>query len=163
MYGFSGDLWREADWEMLACTIRRAYMEKDPITTWLKEKLHIEKVVLDRYWVVDDYEVNGDFFAPVLRMDPYFYGFSASAWDHDHKNPYTPETRKGRGVVTFEDYLTLIDQRIKRGINQGIVALKCAIAYDRELDFPCPPLSRTRIAFEREDGQESPEEIMDFQ
>ena len=162
MYGFSGDLLQEETWQMLGGILRKAYEGNLPIE-WLRGKLHIQKVVLDRYWVVDDYDLDGDFFTPVLRIDPYLFGFSASAGDHDRKNPYTPEIRKGKEILTFEDYLALIEQRVERGVHLGIVALKCAIAYDRGLDFPCPPLEKARIAFEREDNQESPEEIWNFQ
>lgn len=163
MYDFSGDLRKEEDWQALQEMVHQAYTEKDLVAEWLRGKLRIEKVVLDRYWVVNDYNLERDLFVPVLRIDPYFYGFSASARDHDGQNPYTLGEQKGREIATFEDYISLMDRRFKEGVNRGIVALKCAIAYDRGLDFPYTPPEKARVAFEREDGQESPEEILDFQ
>ncbi|WP_369018930.1 amidohydrolase family protein [Thermatribacter velox] len=163
IYDFSGDLCREEDWQALREIVRQAYDRKDLVAEWLEERFHIKRVILDRYWVVNDYNLERKLFVPVLRIDPYFYGFSALARDHDDQSPYTEKEQKGKEIVTFEDYLKLIDKRMEEGIKQGVVALKCAIAYDRGLDFPCVSLERARVAFEREDGQESPEEILDFQ
>ncbi|NSW77107.1 MAG: amidohydrolase family protein [Candidatus Atribacteria bacterium] len=163
LYGFSGDLLKEEDRRVLAGKIRQAYAEKDLVAEWLQGRLRIEKVVLDRYWVVNDYTLPGDFFAPVLRIDPYLYGFSAQARDHDDQTPYAPGEEKGKEITTLEEYLALIDRRFQEGLTHGIVALKCATAYDRGLDFPEVPREKARIALEKEDGTESPEEILDFQ
>jgi len=163
MYGFSGSLLHNEHWQELESKIRKAYSENNMVKKWLQEKLRVKKIVLDRYWVVNDFDLEKSIFSPVLRIDPYLYGFSAHAKDHDGKNPYSSEVRKGKEIITFEDYLALIDQRIEKALKEGVVAIKCAIAYDRNLDFNLTTPEKARKALETEDGKETPQEIFDFQ
>ncbi|HSV31952.1 MAG TPA: amidohydrolase family protein [Atribacteraceae bacterium] len=163
MYGFRGDLLDDAEWETLRLAIEKEYAREQTIDKWLRNRLSIRRIVWDPYWAVGEYEADQALFVPVLRIDPYFFGFSASARDHDGNTPYRPGEEKERDICTFDDYLALIDRRFAEGLQAGITSLKCAIAYDRGLDFPPVTRERARRAFEREDGKEEAGEINDFQ
>ncbi len=164
MYGIEDTEITESNWDVFSEAVADAHSKDvDLMEYWLFDKLRVEKAVLDRYWVVGDYQVDRRRFAAVFRIDPYFFGYSSGAKDHDGNSPYGPGEKKGEEIVTFADYLELVERRIKKGLTEGVVAFKCAIAYDRSLDFSLPSRQAAERAFYQEEGQEDSEGILDFQ
>ena len=125
------------------CIRDRSYEKDDMIKKWLSGRLNIQKIILDRYWIVGDFQVDREIFSPVLRLDPFFFGYSREARDHDGQSPYFYADREGIQVETFSEYLSLIDHILQKGMREGISALKLAIAYDRGLSFK--PVSYTHL------------------
>ena len=163
MYEFQDNSLRQENWESLSRQIRENYEKGDTVKRWLLDRLNIQKIVLDRYWVVGDFQVDREIFSPVLRLDPFFFGYNREARDHDGQSPYFYADREGIKVETFGEYLSLIDHVLQKGIKEGISALKLAIAYDRGLSFKKVTQEKAEVAFYRAAGEETPEEIVNFQ
>ncbi len=164
MYGIEENNITGNNWNVFSEAVTGARAEGlDLIEHWLFDTLGVQKAILDRYWVVGDYQVDRRRFAPVFRIDPYFFGFSSASRDHDGNTPYGPGEKKGEEIVTFADYLELVERRIKKGLAEGVVAFKCAVAYDRSLDFSLPSRQAAERAFYQEEGQEDSEGVIDFQ
>jgi len=163
MYEFQDNSLRQENWESLSRQIRENYEKGDIVKRWLLDRLNIQKIVLDRYWVVGDFQVDREIFSPVLRLDPFFFGYNREARDHDGQSPYFYADRERIKVETFGEYLSLIDHVLQKGIKEGISALKLAIAYDRGLSFKKVTQEKAEVAFYRAAGEETPEEIVNFQ
>lgn len=163
MYEFRENTLNRENWEGLSQQIRESYEKDDMIKKWLSGRLNIQKIILDRYWIVGDFQVDREIFSPVLRLDSFFFGYSREARDHDGQSPYFYADREGIRVETFSEYLSLIDHILQKGMREGISALKLAIAYDRGLSFKQVTRTKAEVAFYRKAGEETPEEIANFQ
>jgi len=163
MYEFQDNSLSRENWEGLSRQIRENYENNDMVKKWLSGRLNIQKIILDRYWIVGDFQVDREIFSPVLRLDPFFFGYNREARDHDGQSPYFYANREGIKVETFDEYLNLIDHIFQQGIKEGISALKLAIAYDRGLSFNQVTREKAEVAFYREAGEETLEEIVNFQ
>ncbi|HPU08751.1 MAG TPA: amidohydrolase family protein [Candidatus Atribacteria bacterium] len=163
MYEFQDNSLSQENWEGLSRQIRENYENNDMVKKWLSGRLNIQKIILDRYWIVGDFQVDREIFSPVLRLDPFFFGYNREARDHDGQSPYFYANREGIKVETFDEYLNLIDHIFQQGIKEGISALKLAIAYDRGLSFNQVTREKAEVAFYREAGEETLEEIVNFQ
>ena len=163
MYGFPDDSLTLENWESLSQQIRSDYEKGERTRRWLQEKLNVRKIILDRYWVIGDFEVDRSIFLPTLRLDSFFFGYNREARDHDDQSPYFYSDREGIEIETFSDYLNLIDHILCKGKKEGIGTLKCAVAYDRGLAFEKVPREKAERAFYQKTGEETIEEITSFQ
>jgi len=163
MYDFNDEFLTEENWDGLSRFIKDQYSQYDMLERWIFQKLNVQRVVLDRYWVIGDFDIDSRYFSPVLRIDPLFYGFSQAALDHDQMNPRLWAENSGISIETFDEYLSYVDYLFEKGNAQGICAVKCAIAYDRTLRFETIDRDRAQVAFYRADGSESKDEIKNFQ
>ncbi len=132
MYEFRENSLNRENWEGLSQQIRESYEKDDMIKKWLSGRLNIQKIILDRYWIVGDFQVDREIFSPVLRLDPFFFGYSREARDHDGQSPYFYADREG-------------------------------IQVDRGLSFNQVTRTKAEVAFYRKAGEETPEEIVNFQ
>lgn len=94
---------------------------------------HYKKVILDAYWNPGSIEGHPEIFSPAYRINMFLFGYSREARDHNGNNPF--EVCGWTDTPSFDDYIRRIEQQILLKKNDGCVALKCAIAYDRGLDF----------------------------
>ncbi|MDK2896806.1 MAG: uncharacterized protein PWP04_926 [Candidatus Atribacteria bacterium] len=163
MYEFRDDSLTWENWENLSRQIRENYEKGDMVKRWLSSRLNVQKIILDRYWVVGDFQVDRKIFSPVLRLDPFFFGYNRETRDHDGQSPYFYADREGIKVETFDEYLSLMDHIFQKGIKERVSALKFAIAYDRGLSFKQVTREKAEVAFYRAAGEETPEEIVNFQ
>ena len=66
------------------------------------------------------------------RIDHLLQGYNKNALDHDGNNPFT---LYGKEFTSLDQYVEWVKKLIKQQKQNGCVALKSAVAYDRELDF----------------------------
>ena len=63
MYEFRENTLNRENWEGLSQQIRESYEKDDMIKKWLSGRLNIQKIILDRYWIVGDFQVDEKFFS----------------------------------------------------------------------------------------------------
>jgi hypothetical protein len=90
-------------------------------------------MLLDAYWDPGSDNGSPEFFAPAYRVNAFFFGYSASASDHDGNNPYTLSPHVF--ITDLDEYVGWVQENLLAHRAGGCVALKIPIAYDRGLDF----------------------------
>jgi len=69
-----------------------------------------------------------------LRSHMLVHGHDRSARDHGGDNPFEFASRFGQSISTFEDYLGYVDYWVREHKQKGAVAIKSALAYERDID-----------------------------
>ena len=142
-------------WDMYSRAIREA--NADP--AWHKAVLSVmcgyEKVIVDAYW--DPGSCNDDrLFIAAFRIDALMFGYRKDAANHNGNSPYT---LYGEVYDDLDSYMRFVDQLIREKVAGGCVALKCALAYDRPIDFEKTGKSSAEKAF----GSPTPKNVRSFQ
>ena len=120
-------------WERLSRRIGEEY-RLDPDFHWRTlSRKGFKTMVLDTYWNPGDDNGHPGLFKPTFRIDKFMYGFHADALA---PNEFIPWRRYGFKGGTFDDYIDLMYSTIRsRHRAGGLVAFKCAEAYNRSISF----------------------------
>lgn len=113
--------------------IQTAYKNPGYHIEVLEKKCCYRYMLVDAYWNPGGTEPVSDIFLPVYRINMYLYGYSRTTADHNGNNPY--RFNHWEEVADLDEYIGLMHEELKKQIHRGCVALKCAAAYDRGLDF----------------------------
>ncbi|MDI5929552.1 amidohydrolase family protein [Rhizobium leguminosarum] len=153
LHGFSEVGITRGNWEAVDASVRSRHNEE----TWPKEVLKragISRVITDSYLdpIFEPRGVFGASYDAVLRINAFAFGWHPESRDHNGNSGHALLKRLGMEPKTFDDYCGAIRELVKgcRGRNQ--VALKNALAYDRDLNFDEPNEHLAREAW----GQVSP-------
>jgi hypothetical protein len=119
-------------WDTYDKAIRHAHENKDWHIRLLREKCGYQSILLDTYWSPGEDNGHPELFKPAYRINGFFYGFNQTAKDHNGCNV---QVMYKRCMTNIDEYLDFIHQVIREKKQAGCVALKCALAYDRSLDF----------------------------
>ena len=131
LYGIEERL--DADnWNIFDSAIRQAHQDKDWHINLLRKKCGYEAIVLDTYWSPGEDNGHPKLFKPAYRINSILYGYNQTAKDHNGNNI---QIMHSRSITDIDEYLDFIDQVVLDAKRVGSVALKCAIAYDRSLNF----------------------------
>ena len=120
------------NWDYYSDRIKDSHKEKSWHKKILKSFCRYEKVILDTYWNPGSDNNDPEFFLPAFRTNPLFFGYSKNAFDHNENNVYKLYEKE---FMDIDDYVSFIRNLIEDKIKSGCVAIKNAMAYDRELDF----------------------------
>lgn len=159
LYDFNEPLTAD-NWEEMSSRIEKAHEDSEYHMEILHKKCHYEKIILDTYWQPGSDNGRPEIFTPTFRLDPFFYGYSPHVQDHDGNNPYKlyddiPED--------LDEYIIFIKNTIALKKKEGCVALKCAIAYDRSLNFDRVSRDKAYKALKKEDSLRTAEDIKAYQ
>jgi len=145
LYGISEPL-DTSSWETYNAAIQKAH--EDPL--WhlkvLKEDCRYEKIIQDSYWMPGDFP-DDPMFVSTFRVNMFFYFHDTKTGDHNDNNVLryfdidTPFSK-------LSDYLAFTYDALREWKDVGI-ALKCALAYDRDLAFSDETSSEARNCYER--------------
>jgi len=69
-----------------------------------------------------------------LRSHPLVHGYSRAAADHGGLSPFALAAKLGCDTSTFEDYLHFVDVWVAEHKRKGAVAIKSALAYERDIN-----------------------------
>ncbi len=136
LYGFSEGL-TAAKWDEWSRAIEHDSLPDERI---LRYVCRYRAIVLDAYWNPGaDHRMS--LFTPTFRINPFLYGYDPAASDHNGNNALRLYGVSPEGP---DEYLNFMRETIRRKKAEGCVALKCASAYDRALNFE--PASRDEAA-----------------
>ncbi len=159
LYGFKEPL-TAGNWGEVSSRIRAAHSDSSHHLRVLKEKCGYDRIVMDAYWNPGSDNGHPDVFTPTFRVDPLFFAYSESARDHDGNRP---SDLFGPFPTDLEGFLAWVRSLISSKKEQGCVALKCALAYERGLDFQKVNFPLAAAAMRPGSGIASKEEITNFQ
>ena len=139
----------EKNWNYYSKVINNYHQD----TSWhkkiLKDYCKYEKIILDTYWNPGSNNNDPELFSPTFRINPLFFGYSKNAFDHNDNNVYK---LYGKEFNDVEDYIIFIRSLIKEKIKSGCVAIKNALAYDRNLDFATSSKEKAQRVFKNKDN-----------
>ena len=121
------------NWDAISRKIAAAHA-RNPDFHWKTLQRHgYEKMILDTYWEPGSDNGHPELFVPTFRIDNFMYGHHRRA---DAPENYRPWEQYGFKGGSLDDYVDLMRQTIIRRHSRGqLIALKCAEAYHRPLDF----------------------------
>lgn len=143
--------------------IKEAYGEYGHNIRILENECCYEHMIVDAYWNPGKIEHMSDIFLSAYRINMYLYGYDEYAVDHNGNNPY--QVNQWKSVKDLDEYIAFMHTELKRQIQNGCVALKCAAAYDRGLNFKKTEKEKAEKAFQsgKTPGLIQKKEIEDFQ
>ncbi|UCG94508.1 MAG: amidohydrolase [Candidatus Aerophobus sp.] len=135
LYDFHSSDIDEDNWRELSRRISVANNQKGWQKKILKDRANIDLIIWDPYWEMGSIQVDRKILRPIFRIDPFLIGCNASIESHDGVSPHSYAEKLKFGIQTFDDYLDFIAFAIEKNKREGAVGVKCAIAYERSLDF----------------------------
>jgi hypothetical protein len=161
LYGLGPGGITPANWLDLDGEIRRRHA--DP--RWPHEVLRragVERIITDPYAdpLLDAQETLGDTYHSVLRVNALAFGWHPESRDHNQNSAAAFAARLGLRLESFDDFLVLLDKLVRGLARRHQVALKNALAYDRDLDFDAPDEDLARRAWGKR--HPAPEEAKAF-
>jgi hypothetical protein len=142
-----------SNWEALDASVRSAHQRSG----WCAEVLRragVERVITDPYSdpLLDAREAFGPNYHSVVRINAFACGWHPAARDHNGNSAHTLLRRLGIEVESFDDYLAALEPLVDSLPAHHQVALKNALAYDRDVRFDEPDGALARRAW----GQRTP-------
>jgi predicted TIM-barrel fold metal-dependent hydrolase len=127
------------NWEALDEAVRKHH--KDP--EWCPKALRragVEQVITDPYTdpLLDAPATLGSNYRSVMRINALACGWHANSVDHNGNNARALLKRIGIEPESFDDYLAGLEKLVDGMEARGQVALKNALAYDRDVAFDEP-------------------------
>ncbi|MDD4080927.1 MAG: amidohydrolase family protein [Eubacteriales bacterium] len=143
LYGLKEPL-SAATWADYDKAILQAHQDTEWHLKLLKERCRYEAAFLDAYWAPGEDNGHPELFKPVFRVNSLFYGYNIMASDHNGGNF---QRARGTHITGIKEYTALIRQALAEAKASGCVAFKCALAYDRGMDFKDGDWDRAQKAF----------------
>ena len=141
------------NWQALDAVVRERH--RDP--GWPAEILRragVERVITDPYEdpLLDARAALGPAYQSVLRINAFACGWHPESRDHNGNRAHELLGRLGVAAASFDDYLAAMTRLVDGMAARHQVALKNALAYDREISFDEPDEGLARRAW----GQDCP-------
>ncbi len=157
LYDFeAADITRE-NWLELSRRITAASGKQNWYRTILKERANIDLIIWDQHWKMGQTQIDREIFRPIFRIDPFLIGCNRTMLSHDGISPYSYAEELGCEIRSFDDYLDFIAFTIEKNKCEGSVGIKCAIAYERSIDFQPRTKKEAEAAFDLPEGRLSAE------
>ncbi len=127
------------NWEEMDAQVRRWHQQPD----WCREVLRragIEQVITDSYAdpLLDARQTLGNNYSSVARINAFACGWHPESRDHNGNSAHKLLKRLGWEPVSFDDYATALEKLVDGLASRHQVALKNALAYDRDISFDEP-------------------------
>jgi len=148
------------NWDEISGKIELAYEEENVHIKSLKEICNYKTIILDAYWEPGVNNGYPHLFSATFRINHFLFGYSKDAKDHNGNSFYQ---LYGKDIKDIDQYILAIKQIIKGKKEDGCIALKSALAYDRGLDFQETSKERAQKVFKANGSPVSQEDIKAFQ
>jgi len=141
------------NWQSVDAAVQAAHRRAD----WPQEVLTragITTVITDAYNnpLLDARPELGANYRSVMRTNSLALGWHPESRDHNGNSAHELLQRVGLTAGTFDEYLAALEKLVDGMAGRGQVALKNALAYDRDIAFDEPDEARARAAW----GKASP-------
>lgn len=158
MYSINQPL-NEDTWDIFDAAVRRADAA-DKHFSRLRGVCGYEHIIEDSYWNYGDNLGDAELFTPTFRINIFMNGFDRTFVDQDRYciTKFFPEP-----VCDIGEYVEKMRAIITQKHRQGCVSLKCAIAYERGLNFYPVSAADAQIALTTARENLTKKNIDDFQ
>ena len=136
------------NWEALDASVRQKHQQPN----WCEEILRragIERLITDPYSdpLLDASLALGKNYNSVVRINSFACGWHPASVDHNGNSAHVLLKRLGLVPASFDDYLTALEKLVDAMPSNHQVALKNALAYDRDISFDEPDEKTARCAW----------------
>lgn len=141
--GITQDTWEELDRE-----IRRRHADPTWVDTVI-ERAGIERIVTDPFSniLLDAPATLGERYRSVARINCFAFGWHADSHDHNGNSAHAIAAALGAQVDSFDAFLSFLERFVDTLSDRSQIALKSALAYDRDLRFGESDEALARRAF----------------
>jgi uncharacterized protein len=148
LYGAGESAITRENWEALDAAVRRRHQEPG----WCQRVLQragVERVITDAYAdpLLDARQAFGQNYNSVLRINAFACGWHPESRDHNGNSGQALLHRLGLEPGSFDDYLAALEKLVDGLASRHQVALKNALAYDRDVAFDEPDEALARQAW----------------
>ena len=148
LYGNRTTAITRKNWEALDAAVRQHHQRPD----WCSEVLRragIERLITDPYTdpLLDAQKALGPNYNSVLRINAFACGWHPDSADHNGNRAQAMLQRLGLPANSFDDYLAALAKLVDGLASRHQVALKNALAYDRDVAFDEPDEKLARQAW----------------
>ena len=148
LYGDGAPAITRHNWEALDAAVREHHQQPH----WCKDVLRragIEQLITDPYSdpMLDARYVLGDKYSSVVRINAFACGWHPESRDHNGNTASALLRRLGLASVSFDDYLVALEKLVDGMASRHQVALKNALAYERDVAFDEPDEKLARQAW----------------
>jgi uncharacterized protein len=136
------------NWQPLDDVVRAAHRRPEWRQKVLK-RAGITTVITDAYTdpLLDARPALGPNYRSVLRTNPFALGWHPDSRDHNGNSAHELLKRVGLEAGSFDEYLAALEKLVDGMAGRGQVALKNALAYDRDVNFDGPDEQLARAAW----------------
>lgn len=136
------------NWQALDAAVRAAHQRPG----WQHEILNrarITTVITDAYNdpLLDARPALGGNYRSVMRVNSLAIGWHPDSRDHNGNSAHELLKRAGLAAGSFDEYLAALEKLVHEMASRGQVALKNALAYDRDIQFDEPNENLARAAW----------------
>ncbi|WNR46262.1 amidohydrolase family protein [Paenibacillus roseipurpureus] len=135
-----------ANWDSLSERIRKAHQDPNYHLQLLRKYAGYQGFLEDAFWNTGTDLGHPDFVTPVYRIDMWIIGYHPDSLDNDGWNPYRIY---GEKITDFNTYEQLFTDELRRR-RPSVAALKCSVAYFRNLRFDEAHRDEAAAVFGRE-------------
>jgi hypothetical protein len=137
-----------ANWEALDASVREQHRQPGWCAGVLR-RAGIERVITDPYSdpLLDARVAFGANYGSVMRINSLAFGWHPAAVDHNGNSGHKLLERVGLKADSFDGYLAALVKLVDGLASRGQVALKNALAYDRDITFDEPDETLARQAW----------------
>ena len=142
-----------ANWEALDAAVREKHRQPQWVAQVL-QRAGIERLITDPYSdpLLDACATLGQNYNSVMRINAFACGWHRDSRDHNGNSGHALLARVGLEPASFDDYLAALEKLVDGMASRHQVALKNALAYDRDVAFDEPDEKLAREAW----GKASP-------
>ncbi len=153
LYGKGEQHLTRTNWEPIDEAVRQHHRRPDWCATVLR-RAGVERIITDAYSdpLLDPRPLLGDHYDAVLRINAFACGWHPESRDHNGNSGHALLQRLGLQPSSFDDYLAALTCVVDGLPKRHQVALKNALAYDRDVCFDPPDEALARQAW----GQNHP-------
>ena len=159
LYGISDPI-TAGNWDSISDQISKAHQNPAFYMDVLKNKCKYQNIIVDTYWNPGSDNGRPELFTPSFRLDLFFLGYKKGLRNHDG---VSLEERFGELPDNLPDYVEWVKTWIIRKKNAGCVALKIALAYERDLHFEKVTQEQAERVFRVKESDITQEDIRYFQ
>lgn len=141
-----------ANWKDLDAEVRRRHRRPEWRRTVLK-RARVAHVITDVYTdpLLDARAAFGPHYNSVARINSLAFGWHSASRDHNGISAFDLAARLGVSLESFDDFVGFLETFVDTLGARHQVALKNALAYDRDLRFDEPDEALARQAWGRDD------------
>jgi len=136
LYDLDEDSITPENWERVDAEIRRRHRD-DGWRSEVLDRAGIDRIITDPFNdpLLDAYEVLGERYSSVLRINALAFGWHPDSQDHNGNSAHRFAEQIGHQLDTFDDYLAMLEVLMDTLARRHQIGLKNALAYDRSVDF----------------------------
>lgn len=146
------------------------YQTEDWVPKVVTQQANIEYMFIDPHWCYGEVQRYYDFQVQVFRVQHLIQsGFHITEFQGAAPlagkaiNPYEYAQQNHIPLSDFDDYLAVVEHMVRSAKRVGVVCLKHALAYYRDLNFPKTEKTEAACAFGRARSDLSALEVRNFQ